>query len=590
MSLLKTADGRLALQRNGRTLAWFAIDARHAVEAIPDATGWRLDLPAGARLTVSLSPMQHWYGQGEFVHQAYPLDRLQYGPEPLMTWDNGPNGLSCIQESFWLASCGFCVLVEEISEGIRAGMNPPAVNANASGWRPVFETGQELKPLLAGNPDARELVLEFSADTTLRLLAAADAPSALALASVAFGKPTATPPEALLAEPIWTTWAKYKTAIDQHTVLAFARSIREHDYPGCTLEIDDRWQRDYGDSAFDPARFPDPAAMVRALADLGFKVTAWTTPFFSEASANAIEARAAGYLVRDAAGAPACVHWWQGDAYLLDVSSPAARAWWADKLTMLQRETGLAGYKFDAGEANFVPADARMHRRVERSEYSQLWAAFAAEHFPYGEARCGWRGQRNNILYRQWDKFSVWGLDNGLTSVLSGALNLGLSGYPFILPDIIGGNAYGNSVSAELMIRWTQACAPMLAMQFSIPPWDLGAEADAICHRYARLHVELLPRRLAAARQALASGAPVVRPLFWCAPHDAETYAIGDQYLLGDDLLVAPVLTEGMLIRDIYLPEGCWRDWWSGAEFAGGRWLRGFAAPLALLPLFEKTG
>ena len=140
------------------------------------------------------------------------------------------------------------------------------------------------------------------------------------------------------------------------------------------------------------------------------------------------------------------------------------------------------------------------------------------------------------------------------------------------------------------MVRWTQACAPMLAIQFSIPPWELGEEADAICRRYAQLHVELLPRRLAAACQAVASGAPVVRPLFWCAPGDPETYAIADQYLLGDDLLVAPVLVDGARARDVYLPAGRWREWESGTCHDGGRWLRGVAAPLATLPLFERLG
>ena len=443
---LAPADGaRIALQRAGQTLAWLAT----ATSCTPELSGWRLALPAGARVTLWLPALHRWYGQGEFIHQAYPLDRLQFAVQPLATWDNGPNGFSCVQDSFWLASCGLGVLAPLLSQAVRAGMNPVSDEVARGGWRPMFEGGHAAQPELSDDPQARMLVLEFAADTTLQLLIADDALQALALAAATLGTPRATPPEALLAAPIWTTWAKYKTAIDQATVLDFARAIRDHGYPGSTIEIDDRWQREYGDNAFDPARFPDPRAMVRELAALGFAVTLWTTPFFSDASANTAEAREAGHLVRDAAGAPCRVRWWQGEAALLDLTQPAASAWWADKLRALQGETGLAGYKFDAGEANFVPADAALRERVDASLYSQLWAAFGADHFPYGEVRCGWRGQRNPILYRQWDKFSTWGLDNGLASVLSGALNLGLTGYPFILPDIIGGNAYGNSVSAE---------------------------------------------------------------------------------------------------------------------------------------------
>jgi len=152
---------------------------------------------------------------------------------------------------------------------------------------------------------------------------------------------------------------------------------------------------------------------------------------------------------------------------------------------------------------------------------------------------------------------------------------------------MVGGNAYGNTVSPELMIRWTQACAPMLAIQFSIPPWELGESVDAICRRYAELHVALAPRRLAAARQATVDGTPPIRPMIWAAPDRAEAAGIADQYLLGDDLLVAPVLLEGQFARDIWLPPGRWRDYWRNAEFAGG-WLRDYPAPLDVLPMFLR--
>lgn len=224
---------------------------------------------------------------------------------------------------------------------------------------------------------------------------------------------------------------------------------------------------------------------------------------------------------------------------------------------------------------------------IEASAYSHLWAHLAASHFPYGEARCGWHNQRDAILFRQWDKFSTWGEDNGLASVITGALSLGLTGYPFVLPDMIGGNAYGNSVSAELMIRWTQACAPMLAIQFSIPPWSLGEEAERICRDYAKLHVELAPQRLAAAHQAAVDGTPPLKPMAWVAEGDADALAIADQYLVGDELLVAPVLIEGARCRDIWLPPGRWQERTSGKLFDGG-WLRDHPAPLEHLPLFKR--
>ncbi|MCX9155413.1 glycoside hydrolase family 31 protein [Niveibacterium sp. 24ML] len=566
----------------------FALPTAHRpIAATRCAEGWQLHMPAGAGCWIDLPPAARWYGQGSFVRQAFPLDCLSLDPAPLMSWDNGPAGHGCIQEALWLGSNGIALVTERLSETLSAGINPSG-RSSAGAWVSVFEA-KGAQPPLAAEPQARRLVLRASRDTSLRLICAADLPAAYRAALSVIGHPVAIPPEPLLAAPIWTTWAKYKADIDASRVLEFARAVRAHGYPGATLEIDDRWQSAYGATDFDPQRFPDPAALVATLRELGFATTLWITPFLADGAANTAEAQALGHLVRHPDGTPYRVRWWQGEAALLDLTNPAARDWWADKLRSLQHATGIAGYKFDAGEANFLPADAVTHTPIERSEYSRLWAEFAAEHFPYGEARCGWRGQRNAILYRQWDKFSTWGEDNGLASVVTQALALGLVGYPFVLPDMVGGNAYGNTVSPELMIRWTQACAPMLAIQFSIPPWELGAEVDAICRRYTELHVALAPRRIAAARQATVDGTPPIRPMIWAAPERAEAAGIADQYLLGEDLLVAPVLAEGLRARDIWLPPGQWRDYWGGAVYPGG-WLTAWPAALDVLPLFVRVG
>ena len=143
---------------------------------------------------------------------------------------------------------------------------------------------------------------------------------------------------------------------------------------------------------------------------------------------------------------------------------------------------------------------------------------------------------------------------------------------------MIGGNAYfGNQASAELLIRWTQAVAPMPIIQFSIPPWQFGDECTQICARYARLHGELAPFF----REAAAQHAPIIRPLWWIAPDDEIALVCDDSYLVGDTLLVAPILQEGQRQRDVYLPAGEWRNYWNHAQtFAGGCWHHDLPCPL----------
>jgi alpha-glucosidase (family GH31 glycosyl hydrolase) len=212
-----------------------------------------------------------------------------------------------------------------------------------------------------------------------------------------------------------------------------------------------------------------------------------------------------------------------------------------------------------------------------------------AQHFALTEVRSGWQNQSAPIFFRQWDKTTVWGADNGLRSVIPGLLSLSLTGYPFVLPDMIGGNAYVETPDAELLIRWTQVNALLLAMQFSLAPWDYGEGCMELCRRYAELHMEFAPLLLRLAEEAVRTGDSIIRPVFWLAPQAEPALVCDDEYLVGDDWLVAPVVNPGQSARDVYLPPGQWRDYWTGQVFAGGTVVKDFPAPLEKLPLFQRS-
>jgi hypothetical protein len=554
------------------------------LDAAPTASGFRLRWSGDAGLPAvgvawNLQPQGPWYGHGERIIQPWPLDRLPVIAEPLMPYDHGRGGSGCIATPLWFNASGAGLLaLEEDSElemtldlggdgllRIAARLPEPAIAFDLDA--PLPDRG----PLLA-----------------LDILLADDVPAAHALAIGELGHPTSAPPADLIARPIWTTWARYKMAVTQADVLAFAEDIVAHDYPRSVMEIDDRWQSVYGECAWDRAKFPEPCAMIDRLHELGFKVTLWVPPFFDPRSTAFAEAAERGYLIRHPAhDAPALVRWWQGYGGLIDVSNPAALAWWRAQLGRLQ-DDGVDGFKFDAGEGNFVPRSRLTAAPLLPHQYADRYVAWVADNFAWTEVRCGWRSQRHGILFREWDKWSRWGIDNGLHSVLTQALALSMIGYPFILPDMIGGNAYGGEKpDAELLVRWTQLSALLPAMQFSIPPWTFDDTTDAICRKYTLLHQELAPYIQSQIDETLHSGAPLVRPLFWHAPGDPAALTIDDQFLLGERLLVAPVLRPGQRARDVYLPAGRWRDWWSGEVSAGPRRLDQYPAALETLPLFE---
>jgi alpha-glucosidase (family GH31 glycosyl hydrolase) len=202
--------------------------------------------------------------------------------------------------------------------------------------------------------------------------------------------------------------------------------------------------------------------------------------------------------------------------------------------------------------------------------------------------RVGWRSQQAPLLFRLGDKDSHWGEENGLRAIIPQVLHLGLAGYPFVFAGMIGGNSYGDwRADKELLIRWTELSAALPAMQFSIAPWDFDQETVDICRRYAQLHQELAPALDRATRQAVNTGAPVIRPLNW-GWDDEVAHRCADQFLLGDEYCVAPVVTPGAASRDVLLPPGQWRDHWTGARFDGPTVLRDHPAPLDHLPLFRR--
>ena len=149
--------------------------------------------------------------------------------------------------------------------------------------------------------------------------------------------------------------------------------------------------------------------------------------------------------------------------------------------------------------------------------------------------------------------------------------------------------AYGG-MDPELFVRWTEASALMPMMQFSYAPWRLDEASLRIVKEYAELHRQLGDYIFALARKAQADGTPIVRPLFFRNPEDEATYAIRDQFLLGERFLVAPVLKKGALARDVYLSAGLWKDFWSGRLYEGPQTVKGYPAPIERLPIFVRIG
>jgi alpha-glucosidase (family GH31 glycosyl hydrolase) len=238
--------------------------------------------------------------------------------------------------------------------------------------------------------------------------------------------------------------------------------------------------------------------------------------------------------------------------------------WFVTRLKRLQDTMGIDGFKFDAGEPCFLPRGSETSRPLEYpGEYTQIWVNKVASRFPISEVRSGYLTTEYSGLVRMGDRDSVWGLDNGLQSLIPALLTSSVLGYHFCLPDMVGGNAYwGQYPDTELIVRWAQVSVMMPFVQWSIPPWDVSEIANALCLAAERdRQIILLPRLSELTAKASASLSPICRPLWWLDPLDEETYAIDDQFAVGDDIIIAPVVEKGARWRRLYLPVGEWFGW-----------------------------
>ncbi|MFT3874921.1 MAG: glycoside hydrolase family 31 protein [Propioniciclava sp.] len=368
-----------------------------------------------------------------------------------------------------------------------------------------------------------------------------------------------TPAPELFEGPQYNTWIELPYTPTQQGVLDYARRILAAGFPPGVLMIDDLWAADYGDWRFEAGRFPDPRAMVDELHRLGFRVMVWVVPFISPDNAvyRALERR--DLLLRGADGEIVVRRWWNGWSAVLDLTFAPACDWWADTLRALQAETGVDGFKFDAGDLRDYRDDDQGRGGIGRIAQTAAYARFG-EQFAFNEFRASWRAGGLGLAQRLHDKPPTWDAA-GLGSLIPEGIAQSLTGHAFNCPDMIGGGDLaqfepGAAVDVEQFVRYAQCAALFPMMQFSLNPARvLDEEALAAVKAAVALRQALVPEILALVAHAARTGEPILRPL---AYHDPGTEQVTDQFLLGKDVLVAPVLERGATHRQVVLPHGRW--------------------------------
>ena len=366
------------------------------------------------------------------------------------------------------------------------------------------------------------------------------------------------PARGMFTGPQYNTWIEMPYAPTQQQVLTYIRALLDAGFPPGPVMIDDRWSQGYGTWRFDRAAFPDPGAMITQLHAWGCPVMLWLVPFISPDSTTFRELEPRGLLITPPGGEPAIRRWWNGFSAMLDVTNPVAVDWLCGELDALRTDFGVDGFKFDAGDLRDYQFDDITFGAASPTDLCQAWSRIGQQ-YDYNEFRASWKSGGTPLAQRLHDKPSTWD-GHGLASLIPESIAQGLIGHAFSCPDMIGGGDLKRidaGVDQELFVRYAQVAALQPMMQFSMSPQRVLDEAHLAAVRSAvALREQLMPELMALVEHAATTGDPVVRALAWLDPDDPGS---GDQFLLGDDILVAPVLQRGANVRAVRVPPGTWR-------------------------------
>jgi alpha-glucosidase (family GH31 glycosyl hydrolase) len=394
------------------------------------------------------------------------------------------------------------------------------------------------------------------------------------------------PAEFLFTNPQYNTWIELLYNQNQKDVLSYARAVKDNGFPPGVVMIDDNWQYDYGVWNFRADRFPDPKAMIDTLHQWGFKVMLWICPFVSPDSEVYRELERKGVLLMDSDGLPKMVRWWNGASAVLDFTDDNAVKWYNGELQKLALKYGVDGFKFDAGDPEFY-IDAIADRAITPNEHAELFARIGTD-YPYNEYRATWKMGGQPLAQRLRDKGHSW---QDLQVLLPDILLQGIMGYPFTCPDMIGGGEMGSflnlqTINQELVVRSAQCHIFTPMMQFSVAPWRiLDTQHLSAIKKAVEIRQHYAPMLLQLAQNSAKTGEPIVRLMEYQFPAQGFT-KITDQFMVGDSILVAPILKPGNT-RTVKLPKGKWLDANSKKILRGPKSIT-VTASIEQLPFFIK--
>ncbi|XP_017064278.1 myogenesis-regulating glycosidase isoform X3 [Drosophila eugracilis] len=410
----------------------------------------------------------------------------------------------------------------------------------------------------------------------------------------------------LLEEPVWriphaeTPESLNESIICDYSESAIAMGLGH-------ILINEFWQENIGDFTVDKARFPTLKDTIDVLHRRGFKVVLTIQPFISTDSDNfkdAVKQKLLIYERHSERSIPALTRYKSSSsAGVLDITNNASVPWLLEKLQRLREEYGVQSFYLDLGTGYNLPHYYQCRQTLDNPDtYARLFTASLEGAGLMAVSTASVVPKPPTFLSTP-PANATW---EGLRETLGAVLNYGVIGYPFVLPGVIGGDyllqrplskmvsfysmAQPPLPDPELFIRWLQLATFMPAMQFSHLPSEYRSDlvtrvAQELKEVRQSIVIPLLKKYL---NPSMNEGLPLVRPLWMMDPHDPACLIVSDEFSVGEELIVAPILHAKREKREVYLPQGVWKDGIDGSLRKGSRWMHGYRVPKDKIAYFRK--
>ena len=397
---------------------------------------------------------------------------------------------------------------------------------------------------------------------------------------------------------LWLS-TSFTTNYDEETVMSFVNGMLDRGIPLRTFHFDCFWMKEFHwtDFTWDSRVFPDPAGMLKRIKEKGLNICVWINSYIGQESSAFKEGMEKGYFVKRTNGDVWQWDMWQPGMALVDFTNPAACEWYQSRLAELL-DMGVDCFKTDFGER--IPTEDVVYFDGSDPKKMHNYYTYLYNKVVY-EVLEKKRGKGEAVLFARsatagGQKFPVhWGGDcwsdyESMEESLRGGLSLLMSGFGFWAHDIGG---FEHTSTADVYKRWVafgllSSHSRLHGSTSYRVPWAYDEEAVDVVRFFTRLKAKLMPYLYKTAIQANRTGVPTMRSMVLEFTNDRTCHYVDRQYMLGDNLLVAPIFNEeGM--ADYYLPAGRWTDFFTGEVKEGGCWIQEKYGYLSV-PLMVRPG